>query len=327
MKLTVLTLSACFLFFTHADEMPPQSVRSARTQEPFLPLHNVVTDIPATAWLGLKNSFRQDALPGWALILGTSAVLYKYDEDILNGIQKDGRDWKLGNSVNYKSALNIGNLTVLSLPRDTAGWLYFMGDGLIPVTVSVSMLGLGYANSNGRLYNTGIEMADGLLTGAIFDQMIKHITGRESPSAHTEARGAWHPMTSFKTYRSNTAKYDAMPSGHIMTATVMSTVIEQNYPEYNDYMYPFEAVWLGVLGFGMINVGVHWASDYPLGIALGYVFGKAAVDLHRQNVGDKVGESAADGHRRRLAQSAKWRFLPGLDTSTGQTTLNALRGF
>ena len=32
----------------------------------------------------------------------------------------------------------------------------------------------------------------------------------------------------------------------------------------------------------MLNNGVHWASDYPLGIWLGYAFGKMAVRKGRQ---------------------------------------------
>jgi len=141
---------------------------------------------------------------------------------------------------------------------------------------------------------------------------VKHIAGRESPSAATQPRGRFQPFPNLKAYAAKTSAYDAMASGHIMTATVMFTVIEQEYPQYNSYLYPFEAVWLGILGFGMINVGVHWASDYPLGIAMGYVFGKAAVDLHRPK---------KDG------QYAQWRFFPGVDPYTGTGTINGIRSF
>lgn len=277
-----------------------------------LPFWSVLTDIPDTAWLGLKTSFSKDAIPGWAMVIGSTAVLYHYDPDLISGAQATGRDWGLSNNVNYKSVIQIGGTTVFMGPADTAGWLYFLGDGTIPVVMSVGMLGTGYLGDNPRLYNTGIEMASGLLTGSIFDQVVKHIAGRESPSASTQDRGAWHPFANLKAYAANTSSYDAFASGHIMTAAVMFTVIEQNYPEYNCVMYPFEAAWLGVLGFGMMNVGVHWASDYPLGIAMGYVFGKSAVDLHRPPQGKKV---------------AQWTFLPGVDPATGVSTMNGLYSF
>jgi hypothetical protein len=277
-----------------------------------LPVWNVVTDIPDTAWLGLKSSFSKEALPGWAVVLGSTAILYHYDPDISQSSQRLGRDWGLGNEVKYKSVLNVGSVTLWSAPTDTAGWLYFMGDGTIPIVMSIGFLGGGYLGDNNHLYNTGIEMAAGLLTGSIFDQVVKHIAGRESPSAATQDRGRFRPFPNLKAYAANTSSYDAMASGHIMTATVMFTVIEQEYPEYNAYLYPLEAVWLGALGFGMINVGVHWASDYPLGIAMGYVFGKSAVDLHRPKKDSAV---------------AQWHFFPGVDPASGTGTINGLRTF
>src|SRR5262249_7602648 len=159
-------------------------------------------------------------------------VLYHYDEEILTNTQSQAANWGLGHDVKYKAVWNVGNTTLWSAPTDTAGWIYFMGDGTIPILVSVGFMADGYAGDNPRLYNTGVEMANGLLSGSIFDQLVKHMVGRESPSAETERRGAFHPFVNLKTYSQNTAKYDAMASGHIMTATVMFTVFEQEYPEY-----------------------------------------------------------------------------------------------
>ena len=45
---------------------------------------------------------------------------------------------------------------------------------------------------------------------------------------------------------------------------------------------------MGLLGYAMLNNGVHWASDYPLGIAMGWGFAKLAVARGRR-------ESAAPG--------------------------------
>ena len=297
---------------TAAPATATQTQAAATDQPERLPIWNIVTDIPETAWLGLKMSFSKDAIPAWAVILGSTAILYHYDPDLLSGAQATGRDWGLGNDVKYKSVINLGSTSLWSAPVDTAGWLYFMGDGTIPIVMSVGFIGGGYLGSNNRLYNTGIEMADGLLTGSIFDQVIKHIAGRQSPSQATSPRGDFHPFPNLKAYAANTSAYDAMASGHIMTATVMFTVIEQEYPEFNTWMYPLEVAWLGVLGFGMMNVGVHWASDYPLGIGMGYVFAKAAVDLHKPKKDGSV---------------AQWRFFPGVDPASGTSTINALYYF
>jgi len=50
-------------------------------------------------------------------------------------------------------------------------------------------------------------------------------------------------------------------------------VISENYPEIK-WLEPASFVLAGLIGFGMANKGIHWYSDYPLGISLGYVFGK-----------------------------------------------------
>ena len=279
------------------------------TEEKRIPLWHIITDIPDTSWDGLKRAFRKEAIPGWGIVLGSTAVLYQYDEDILHDVQQKGRAWGLGNSVNYKSTIELGNLTILSTPTDTAGWLYFMGDGTIPIALSVAMIGTGYFGDKTRAYNTGVEMANGLVTAGIFDQVAKHMFGRQSPSAATQDRGDWHPFANLKTYSQKTAGYDAMPSGHIMSAAVMFAVLEEEYSEYNYIFYPAEVVWLSILGFGMVNVGVHWASDYPLGIAMGHLFGKSAVAIH---------------HPERYKTLSKWQFMPATDPATGTPTLSAL---
>jgi hypothetical protein len=72
----------------------------------------------------------------------------------------------------------------------------------------------------------------------------------------------------------------------VMTATMTFTVINEAYPEYSQYIIPLEVLWVSALGFQMVNNGVHWASDYPLGIAMGYVFGKVSANMGKQKSKD-----------------------------------------
>lgn len=73
-----------------------------------------------------------------------------------------------------------------------------------------------------------------------------------------------------------------MPSGHVMTATLTFTILSERYPEYNSYLYPIYGVWVSALMFQMVNNGVHWASDYPLGIAMGYLAGKLSTQMGKK---------------------------------------------
>jgi hypothetical protein len=60
------------------------------------------------------------------------------------------------------------------------------------------------------------------------------------------------------------------------TAMVTVTVLAEDFPEYR-LIRPIGYGLMGLLGFQMMNNDVHWASDYPLAIAIGYGLGKAAV--------------------------------------------------
>ena len=74
--------------------------------------------------------------------------------------------------------------------------------------------------------------------------------------------------------------YDAFPSGHLTTLTATFTTLAENYPEKR-WLYPLGGVVVGACGFAMMNIGVHWAGDYPLALALGYSYAKLNARRHR----------------------------------------------
>ena len=243
---------------------------------------DVFTRAPRSLGVTADISFSKSAIPAYIGILGSTAFLYEYDEDILAGFQRQGRDWGLSNRDHTKSFLNIGDVEVFRMPTDAASLLYSLGDGWTHTFIAGGFLASGYLRDNNRAVNTGYEIIQGMILSTTASQVFKRSTGRESPNQRTTYRGQWRPFPSIAAYQSRTAEYDAMPSGHIMTATMTWTVIRENYPEYDHVLLPLEVVYLSALGFGMVNNGVHWAADYPLGIGLGYVFGKGAASIAKK---------------------------------------------
>jgi hypothetical protein len=311
LRLLLCFITAFGVCLSFAEEPAPLAAKTVGPATEKIPLKNVITKLPDTGWDFLKSSFSRDALPGWALVLGSTGVLYHYDPDILQGVQNDGRRWGLSQSEKTKTVLSIGSSPVLRLPSDAESAMYFLGDGWIDIVAAGAFFTTGALADAPRPYNTSLELVHGLLLTLVFDQTTKRMTGRESPSARTTERGAWRPFTNEKTYHSNTSKYDAMPSGHIMTSALAFTIIRSNYPEYDQILLPFECVYLTALGFAMVNNEVHWASDYPLGIAMGYMIGKAAVRMGKPQ--DKsVG-----------ADKTRWFMYPGV-SEEGVSTLNAM---
>jgi len=240
---------------------------------------NIFLEIPETSQQVLKTSFSKKAIPWWAGIISSTLIIYNNDEVILENWQREGRAAGLGNTDKTKAVVSMGEIDLLRLPTDTASWMYFLGDGWMHFGISAGFLINGQMNDNARAYNTGLRIAHGMATSTIFSQILKRAFGRQSPYVKTEPFGKWSPFPSIPEYQKHTANYDAMPSGHVMTATLTFTVINEAYPEYSNYIIPLAAVWVSALGYQMVNNGVHWASDYPLGIAMGYVFGKASAQM------------------------------------------------
>jgi hypothetical protein len=280
-----------------------------------LPFSSAFNSIPATSKEGLSNSFSKEALPYWGVILGSTALLYEYDEQLYAEAQKKGKDWRIGNDDNTKPVISLGTQDLLRLPTDTGSALYFLGDGWLHAGIAAGFMGYGSASENTKAYNTGIMLFHGMFVSTIFNQALKRSFGRESPEVSTSKRGSWNLFPSFNEYNSRTGSYDAMPSGHVMTATMTFTVISERYPEYRSFIYPFAGLWITALSFEMMNNGVHWASDYPLAIGMGYVFGKASVAiLSKKEKEDKTKDT-----------KTSWMLMP---TVNGKVTmLNAVKAF
>jgi hypothetical protein len=246
----------------------------------------VVTGLPKTGLRTLKTSFSKDAILPWTAITVSTLGLYAYDQQALEEVQRWGRNAGIGNSDDTKTVASAGPYPIFRLPSDTGSALYFLGDGWTHFTIASSFFITGQLVEGNRANNTGLEIVHGMIASTFFSQVLKRSTGRESPSEATKDRGSWRPFPDPVEYGKNTPKYDAFPSGHIMTATLTFTVINANYPEYSYLTLPVAGVWITALGLQMMNNGVHWASDYPLGIAMGYVIGKISTKLGEPDTPD-----------------------------------------
>lgn len=148
-----------------------------------------------------------------------------------------------------------------------------LGDGKMPLILAGVFGVYGFAASDHRALRTASQTLEALLATGLVVQTLKHLTGRESPSEATSESGTWRPFPSFKAYGHHQSKYHAFPSGHIATTMATVTVLAENYPEQG-WLKPVGYSVVGLVGISLVNNGWHWYSDLPLGIALGYVFGR-----------------------------------------------------
>ena len=234
--------------------------------------------------------FKRDNIPAFVAIALGSAALYAADDQIIRGSQNFGRFLGLDNS-DYKKDLfyipvRLGGTKVpleMQVPANLNTTFYFLGDGWTHLTIASSFLAYGIIKKDNRASQTATQLGEAILSTGLVVQALKRTTGRQSPFRSTQDRGRWFFLPSYSTYQGNVSNFDAFPTGHLATAMATVTVIAENYPEYH-YIRPVGYGLMGLLGYAMLNNGVHWASDYPLGIAIGYGFAKIAVRNGRTRV-------------------------------------------
>ena len=215
-------------------------------------------------------------------------VLIPADQNILE------KSRNLGEKLGLKSEAIYNNFGPLSnIPPNVTSGVYLVGNGTTPILLSMGFATYGLIKNDYRSLNTASGLIESLAVSGVFSQTIKRVSGRQSPApalADGYPGGDWNPFPSFSAFAKHTPNYDAFPSGHMMTATSALYVIMGNYPEVK-WIKPVGFTLIGVLGFEMIQANVHWASDYPIAMVMGYIIGKnianSKMTKSKQNLTDK----------------------------------------
>lgn len=275
----------CIFFFSslylYAEETQSYKVSETQTfvykKPEFLGIFtNGLKDFP-----GVYNAyFDKEHVPYFLGIAASTAISIYYDEDLLIGAQKLGRQWNIASEDHTKTFFEVFGFNV-RFPTDLGSSMYFIGDGWTHSSIAVGFWGYGYFANDYRAWSTGYALLEGLWTTGVTTQFLKHITGRESPVVRTRDRGRWDFFPDQRKYHKDVPAYDAFPSGHLATGTMTLTIIAENYPEYI-WIKPVGISLLTMLSYQMMNNGVHWFSDYPLAIGIGYAFGQVAVNNYRK---------------------------------------------
>ncbi len=223
-------------------------------------------------------------------IAASTAVLISLDGKIYDGIRQ------LSGHIGLTTTNNTYNLTgnkslQLNVPIDLPASLYYIGDGITEISVAGGFWFYGLFTKDVRAIRTASELAEGMVAVGTTVQLLKHITMRETPERRSVGypNGKWrwinlrNPLGSLRQYGNSVPTYDAYPSGHLITAMMTTTVISKNYPE-KKWIKPLCYSLMTICGYQMINNGVHWASDYPLALGLGYAFGTMIVNQGRVKV-------------------------------------------
>jgi hypothetical protein len=230
---------------------------------------------PKDFYINFSETFRKNKLWKLGAIAAATTILVAYDQPMLDKAKDMGRRLNLSSKEGLTSYFDFAGMSMRG-PTDLGSAIFFIGDGWTHSFIAASFLGYGLTAKNNRALQTASQLVEGFLTTGLTVQFLKHISGRETPNRASAPGGTWKLFPHPSQYSKNQPKYGAYPSGHMATSMMTVTVIAGNYPDQK-YIRPLGYTLMTLLAFQMMNNGVHWASDYPLGIALGYTFGKIAV--------------------------------------------------
>jgi hypothetical protein len=274
-----------------------------------------ITQLPKDAVGIVETAFTRRSIKPLLLVAGTTVLFSFADETASDAVHQFSSNIHLHAEEDYKNVwqLKVGKTqtSLIKAPRNINTALYEIGQGFPSLLIGGGLFAYGKIHNNYRALSTASQLAETFILMGVGTQFLKRITGRQSPSeVPAEADGSWHPFPAFSQYQQHTPNFDAFPSGHLATLMSTLTVLFENYPE-KKWIKPVGYSVIGLVGYSMINNNVHWLSDYPLAIALGYLCGKQVVKHNRKvdHTYTTKKHSAALSYTINYANS---RVLPGI---------------
>lgn len=231
------------------------STSDTTAQRSALKWHSMITNIPGDLVTYYNGTFQSSSIPAYLSLAVLTAGLIVTDD----ATYEVSDQW-------YKNSKTVS---------DVSNFFVSLGDGKSQFALAGAFAAYGLISDDHRALRTGSQIVQAVLASGAVVQLLKHITGRESPFTRSSATGIWRFFPDQLDYLKHVPMYDAFPSGHICTSLATVIVIAENYPD-TKWIRPVGYVLSGLVGVGMVNRGIHWYSDYPLGLALGYAFGMIA---------------------------------------------------
>lgn len=246
-----------------------------------------VLNLPKDAATIASTTIKKESVKPLLLIAASTGLLIWADQPIVDGVRQFSDnihlfpDEKNINLLNFR--LGEKDVSLFRLPANMNTAFYQFGQGFPSLMIGAGLYTYGKINHDYRALSTASQLAEAFILMGVGTQLVKRITGRQSPSEATTPGGNWHFFPSFSEYQNRTPNYDAFPSGHLATLMSSLTIFVENYPEKR-WIKPVGYSLTALVALSMINNKVHWASDYPLAIGMGYLCAKTVAKRNRKVV-------------------------------------------
>ena len=248
--------------FSHAQaqelqqsSMPDSVLTLNHVQPDNIQWYTMFANIPRDWERWYDISFRKERINEWLIVGGLTLATYVTDDITYTPSTKF-----------YHSSATAKNLS---------DFCANIGDGTTQFAVAGVLGGYGLFFNDQRALRTGSQIVQAVLASGAVIQVLKHLTGRESPFVRSTPFGVWKILPNQIDYHRSVPYFDAYPSGHICTSIATVIVVAENYPDVK-WIRPVGYTFTTLVGLGMLSNGIHWVSDYPLGLFIGYYFGMLA---------------------------------------------------
>lgn len=236
-------------------------------------LFDFVTNLPKDFASTIKSCGKKENLIALGCAAVATVALLPYDQQALEDSRRFGEKIGLNENVtDYK----IGDISVM-IPADITTTIFLSGSKMTPIVLGIGFAGYGLINNDYRSLHTASGLVESVIVTGVFSQTFKRISGRQEPHKAIETGhpgGKWTPFPGLDAYEDDPTSYSSFSSGHVITATAALYVITENYPEYK-WIKPVGFTVIAILGFQMAQSHLHWYSDYPLSLVMGYIIGKS----------------------------------------------------
>jgi len=187
--------------------------------------------------------------------------------------------------------------------RHVAGAFGFTG-GPGPFIAGGALYVAGRATSSVRVTDLGLHLTESVIVAATLNAFLKGVSGRALPNAKSGEPGDF----SFgRGFHEGNCSFVSFPSGHTAASFAATTAITDEVARWDSsaarFVGPVAYSAATLVALSRLYQNVHWASDLPIGAAIGELSGKAVASWHQRHQANWLERHLAgvtvapDGHR------------------------------
>lgn len=152
-----------------------------------------VTGVPASFAESARLTCSKKSILPVSLIAASTLLLLPFDQDITNGVNRFSNYIHLSPDRKYETlwGFNLGSTKVkpYEIPQNINSVLYTLGEGSTSVFLTGGFFVYGKVKKDYRASQTASDIMQAQLAVGVITQLLKRVSGRESPFSSTAAGG------------------------------------------------------------------------------------------------------------------------------------------